>query len=153
MRFTGSIDAKTDEKGRVFIPASFRRLLHKSDHNGLILRRDIYQKCLVLYPESEWDAMVDNIKQHTNPFDRKGRDALRGFMAGAEYIGIDSNGRILIPRRYMEMAGISSEVRFIGMDTTIEIWDRQTADSHMADPDILADELNTIMNPKQHDES
>lgn len=146
MRFTGNIDAKTDEKGRVFVPAAFRKLLQQANLDALILRKDVFQQCLVLYPESVWDEMVDAIAARTNPFDSKGRAALRGFVAGAEKIAIDGNGRILIPRRYLEAADIQSEVRFIGMDNAIEIWNRQKADN-IINNDSLADSLESLMNP------
>ena len=145
MRFTGSIDAKTDEKGRVFVPAVFRKLLQQANLDALILRKDIFQQCLVLYPESVWNEMVDAITERTNPFDSKGRAALRGFVAGAEKIAIDGNGRILIPRRYLEAADIQGEVRFIGMDNAIEIWNRQKADN-IIDNDSLADTIEGLMN-------
>lgn len=151
MRFTGNIDAKTDEKGRVFIPATFRKQLQQADLDALILRRDIFQQCLVLYPESVWNEMVDTIAQRTNPFDSKGRAALRGFVAGAERIGIDGNGRILIPRRYLDAAEIRNEVRFIGMDTSIEIWNRQRADELLENTDILAENLENLMNPNNNE--
>lgn len=146
MRFTGNIDAKTDEKGRVFVPAAFRKLLQQANLDALILRKDVFQQCLVLYPESVWDEMVDAIAARTSPFDSKGRAALRGFVAGAEKIAIDGNGRILIPRRYLEAADIQSEVRFIGMDNAIEIWNRQKADN-IINNDSLADSLESLMNP------
>ncbi len=147
MRFTGSIDARTDDKGRVFIPASFRKILQQAGLDALVLRRDVFQKCLVLYPEDVWNDMVDSIVQRTNPFDSKGRAALRGFVAGAERIGIDGNGRILIPRRYMEAAKINGDVRFIGMDDSIEIWSRQEAEELLNNSDALAESLEEIMNP------
>ena len=146
MRFTGNIDAKTDEKGRVFVPAAFRKLLQQANLDALILRKDVFQQCLVLYPESVWDEMVDAIAARTSPFDSKGRAALRGFVAGAEKIAIDGNGRILIPRRYLEAADIQSEVRFIGMDNAIEIWNRQKAEN-IINNDSLADSLESLMNP------
>ncbi len=148
MRFTGNIDARTDEKGRVFIPAAFRKLLQQAGLDALILRRDIFQKCLVLYPEDVWNSMVDSIVQRTNPFDSRGRAALRGFVAGAERIAIDGNGRILIPRRYMEAAEISNgDVRFIGLDDSIEIWSRQKAENLLDHTEDLAGSLEDIMNP------
>lgn len=146
MRFTGNIDAKTDEKGRVFIPATFRKQLQQANNETLILRKDIFQQCLVLYPENVWDSMVDVIVSRTNPFDSKGRAAMRGFVAGAERIGIDTNGRILIPKRYLEAADIQGEVRFIGMDNSIEIWNRQKAEALLNDPNMLAESLECLMN-------
>lgn len=151
MRFTGNIDAKTDEKGRVFVPATFRKLLQQANLDSLILRKDIFQQCLVLYPENVWDAMVDAIAERTTPFDSKGRAAMRGFVAGAERISIDGNGRILIPRRYLESADIQGEVRFIGMDDSIEIWNRQKAESLLDTPDSLAESLERLMNTESHE--
>ena len=146
MRFTGNIDAKVDEKGRVFVPSSFRKILQREDSQGLIMRRDVFQRCLVLYPQEVWNAQVDAITARTNMFDRQGRDALRRFVAGAEAIALDSGGRMLIPRRYLEETGIKTEVRFIGVDDTIEIWERQAADALLKEPDTLADNLEEMMN-------
>ena len=147
MRFTGNIDAKTDQKGRVFLPAAFRRILMANSVEGLVLRRDVFQQCLVLYPLEVWNQMVDSITQHTNPFDRRGRENLRRFVADSESISMDSDGRILIPRRYLQAAGIEQEVRFIGMDNTIEIWNRQAADNLLSDPEGFADSIEGMMNP------
>ena len=128
MRFTGNIDAKVDEKGRVFVPSSFRKILQREEGQGLILRRDIFQRCLILYPQQVWNEQVDAITARTNMFDRNGRNALRQFVAGAEAVTLDSGGRILIPKRYLEEACIKNDVRFIGMDNTIEIWSSERAE-------------------------
>ncbi len=148
MRFIGNFDAKVDEKGRVFVPSSFRKILQKNETDHLILRRDVFQKCLVLFPQEIWDEQVDAITARTNMFDRQGRDALRRFVASAEPMTLDSGGRILLPRRYMEEANIHSEVRFIGVDNTIEIWSRQEADSLLDNSENLADMLEEMMSPK-----
>lgn len=146
MRFTGNIDAKVDEKGRVFVPSSFRKVLQKNENNSLVLRRDVFQHCLILYPQEIWDAQVDAVSARTNMFDRRGREALRRFVAGAEVVTLDSGGRILIPKRYLEEANIESELRFIGVDNIIEIWNRKTAEELLNEPDTLADELENMMN-------
>ena len=49
MRFLGNSEAKTDAKGRVFFPAVFRKQLQTAAEECLILRKDTYQDCLVLY--------------------------------------------------------------------------------------------------------
>lgn len=145
MRFTGNIDARLDDKGRVFLPAAFRRILQREGEGGLILRRDIFQPCLILYPEEVWNAQVDSITQRTNMFDRQGRDALRRFVAGAEAISLDSGGRMLIPRRYLEAAAIQGDVRFIGVDNTIEVWSKEAAEHLLDEPDKLGDDLEKMM--------
>ena len=149
MRFTGNIDAKVDEKGRVFVPSSFRKILQKEEEQGLILRRDIFQRCLILYPQQVWDKQVAAITAKTNMFDRNGRNALRQFVAGAEAVSLDSGGRILIPKRYLEEAGIKNDVRFIGVDNTIEVWNKQDAEALLGQPEALADCLEEMMNAPQ----
>lgn len=145
MRFTGNSDAKADAKGRIFLPAAFRKLLSQAGEDGLVMRRDIFQKCLVLYPRSVWNEMLDKVVSSTSPFSSKGRDVMRRLVAGTENLSIDSDGRILIPRRYLEMADITNEVRFIGMDNTIEIWNRQTADQLLESEDQLALDIEEMM--------
>ena len=150
MRFIGYIDAKTDAKGRIFLPAAFRKVLQAHEEERLVLRRDVFQKCLVLYPASVWDKQVDAITERTNMFDPVGRQNLRRFVADAESIVLDGSGRLLIPRRYLEFSGIESDVRFIGMDNTIEIWNRQAADALLEDTDSLAASLEMMFKNPTH---
>ena len=46
MRFIGNIEAKSDSKGRVFLPACFRRILQEAGCEKVMLRKDVYQDCL-----------------------------------------------------------------------------------------------------------
>ena len=46
--FLGNFEAKADAKGRIFVPAVFRKLLQSQDETWLVLRKDIFQDCLVL---------------------------------------------------------------------------------------------------------
>ena len=55
IRFLGNIEAKADTKGRVFIPAIFRKQLQAASEERLIMRKDVFQDCLTLYPESVWN--------------------------------------------------------------------------------------------------
>ena len=53
IRFLGNIEARADAKGRVFIPATFRKQLQAASEERLIMRKDVFQDCLTLYPELE----------------------------------------------------------------------------------------------------
>ncbi len=147
MRFTGSIDAKTDEKGRVFVPSVFRKILQKEEEEGLVLRRDLFEPCLTLYPRSVWESMVNDVLAHTNLYDRRQRQGLRLLTVDAEDITLDSGGRMLIPRRYLEYARITNDVRFIGFNNTIEIWDKQTAEDMLTNSQEAGDILEEMMRP------
>jgi MraZ protein len=120
--FIGNINAKTDAKGRVFVPASFRKILQSSEESRLILRKDIYQDCLVLTPEKIWREELNKLRERLNEWDEEEQHLFRQFAWLVEILDIDSNGRILIPKKYLQMANISNIVCFIGMNKNIELW-------------------------------
>ena len=73
---------------------------------------------------------------------------LRQFVYDTEAIALDGNGRFLIPKRFLEATNITSGVRFIGMDDTIEIW---TTDSDMPlmNSQEFAEKLTKVMTPEE----
>lgn len=145
MRFLGNSNAKTDTKGRVFLPAIFRKQLQAAAEECLIMRKDTYQDCLVLYPESSWNEQMNELRNRLNRWGPKHQMVFRQFVSDVEIITLDSNGRFLIPKRYLKLAKIDQEVRFIGMDDTIEIWSKETADTPFMDAELFGKELETIM--------
>ena len=54
MRYIGTIESKVDSKGRVFLPSVFRKAMQSSGVERLVLRKDVFQPCLVLYTEDVW---------------------------------------------------------------------------------------------------
>lgn len=151
MRFIGNIEAKSDSKGRVFIPAYFRRALQATGSSKLMMRKDIFQDCLVLYPEESWNKQLDALRTRLDRWNAHHQMIFRQFVADVEEINIDSNGRILIPKRYMKMAGIETEVRFIGMDDTIEIWAKEKLEQPFMDAATFGAEIEKIMTEKKED--
>ncbi len=122
MRFLGNIEAKTDSKGRAFLPAVFRKTLQMSGEENLVLRKDIFQDCLVLYPKSVWNEQLDFLRSKLNRWNAQHQQIYRTFIADAVSIELDGNGRFLIPKRQMRLAHIEQGIIFIGMGDTIEIW-------------------------------
>lgn len=110
-----------------------------------MLRKDVYQDCLVLYPESVWFATQNQLRQRLNKWDAKQQTIFRQFVSDAEVMVPDGNGRILLPKRYLQMAGIQSEVRFIGMDNTIEIWAKERADQPFMSPEEFSGALEELL--------
>ena len=145
MRFLGNSEAKTDAKGRVFLPAIFRKQLQTAAEECLIMRKDTYQSCLVLYPESAWNEQMAELRNRLSRWDPKHQMIFRQFVSDVEIITLDSNGRFLIPKRYLKLANIGQEVRFIGMDDTIEIWAKEKLDKPFMNPADFGRELEKIM--------
>ena len=145
MRFIGNIEAKADNKGRVFLPACFRRILQNGACDKVMLRKDVYQDCLVIYPEDSWNRQLDLLRSRLDKWNAGHQMIFRQFVADVEEINIDASGRILLPKRYMKMAGIQQEVRFIGMDDTIEIWAKEKVEAPFMSPEEFGRELEKIM--------
>ena len=110
-----------------------------------MLRKDVHQKCLVLYPLESWNAQLDLLRSRLDKWNARHQMIFRQFVADVEELHIDDNGRILLPKRYLKMADIEGEVRFIGMDDTIEIWAKEKLDKPFMDPEEFSSELEKIM--------
>lgn len=74
MRFLGTIEAKTDAKGRAFLPAAFRKMLQSAGEERMMLRKDVFQPCLVLYPESVWNEQMDELQARLNKWNKAHRE-------------------------------------------------------------------------------
>ena len=149
MRFLGNIEAKADAKGRAFLPAIFRKVLQASGEDNLVLRKDVFESCLVLYPERVWNEQLDILRQRLNRWDKEQWQIFRQFVSDAEVISLDGNGRFLIPKRYLKFAGIEQELKFIGVDDTIEIWSKDNSETPFDNPQNFGSALQSLMELKE----
>ena len=146
MRFLGNIEAKTDAKGRAFLPAVFRKVLQASGEECLVLRKDVFQKCLVLYPESVWNERFDLLKTQLKPWKQAHQQIFRQIVSEAEVVALDGNGRFLISKRLQKIAEIDQDIQFIGMDNTIEIWSPKNLQETLKPEEDFGIEFENIMN-------
>ena len=114
MRLIGNIEAKIDAKGRAFLPSVFRKVLQTSGEENLVLRKDVFEDCLVLYPESIWNEQTDLLRSRLNRYNAQHQRLWRQFVSEVELLTLDGNGRFLLPKRYLQMASIQQSIRFIG---------------------------------------
>ena len=123
MNFIGRFSAKIDAKNRVFLPSSFRKTVIAAAEESLVIRKDYFENCLVIYPMSEWRAEVERVRQRLNRFDVRQQMVYRQLLSEAQEVQIDSSGRILISKQQLEKVGIKQDVVFVGMQQVIELWD------------------------------
>jgi MraZ protein len=145
LQFLGNIEARADAKGRIFVPAVFRKRLQGADEEFLVLRKDIFQDCLVLYPGTVWENEIETLRVRLNKWNKEQQQVFRQFVLDAERLEMDASGRILIPKRYMTLVGIESDVRFLGVDDTIEIWAKERLEKPLVDPDEFSERLQELM--------
>jgi len=145
LQFLGNIEAKADAKGRIFVPAIFRKRLQSEGEEFLVLRKDIFQECLVLYPGSVWEKEIEMLRGRLNKWNREQQQIFRQFVLDAERLEMDASGRVLIPKRYLQMASIESDIRFLGVDETIEIWAKDKLDKPLIEPEEFSSKLQQLM--------
>ena len=121
--FLGTTDVSLDAKGRVILPTKYREELGE---NFYITAG--FQKCAQVMSVSEFDRFREQIRQL--PADKT--MALQYLMiAPAVLVSPNSQGRVVIPQRIREDMGLVGELTVVGMDTRIEIWDKQAFDRFM----------------------
>lgn len=145
MRFLGNIEAKTDAKGRAFLPAIFRKVLQAGGDERLVLRKDVFHPCLVLYPESVWNEQMDALRARLNRWNKQHQQVFRQFVSEVELLTLDGNGRFLLPKRYLCMAEIEQNIKFIGMGDTIEIWSNRKVEEQQMKPEEFGQALEELM--------
>ena len=145
LQFLGNMEARADAKGRIFIPALFRKRLQSGGEEFMVLRKDIFQDCLVLYPGSVWEKELEILRSRLNKWNREQQQIFRQFVLDAERIEMDASGRILIPNRYLQMVSIDTDVRFLGVDETIEIWAKEKLEQPLVDPGEFSAALQQLM--------
>ena len=114
--FLGEYSHTIDDKGRLTIPAKFRDELE----SGVVITRGL-DGCLWAYGRSEWDALADKIGQL--PTTNQAARNFSRFMFSSAFDSIpDRQGRILLPQKLRDYAGIQDETVIIGVKNKLEIW-------------------------------
>ncbi len=135
--FMGEYNHTIDAKGRIIIPSKFREAL--GDNFVVTLGLD---GCLFVYPNEEWMNFVAQLK--SLPGSKEARQMQRYFMAGAADCEVDKQGRILIPNKLREQAGLEKDIVFVGVLSKIEIWSKEKWDSNndYDDMDQIAEHMS-----------
>ena len=118
--FFGEFEYKVDLKGRVPLPARFRRVIKE----GAVALTQGTEECITAYPLAEWKKLATTLTSATVTRSKL-RKLNRAFFATAFQSNIDGQGRVALPDSLREYAGIEDEVVIIGANTYIEIWNRE----------------------------
>ncbi len=134
--FTGTHQHTLDEKGRVSVPAQFRRQLTGED---LYLNLGM-DGCLELYTPEKWSSLRDSLGKVSRNQERN-RFFVRRFASFVRPVSVDAQGRISIPADLQSLAGMKSEVVFLGQLDKIEIWSPDRLAAFMKREDISFEEV------------
>ncbi len=135
--FIGDFDSRADAKNRVVLPAAFKRELEGQEGVRLVIRKDIFENCLNIYPFPVWEAMMADLRSRLNPYDRRHAQFMREQQRSTCEASLDGNGRLLIPQRLLDAIGADKELTLLGVDDHIELWDKATFASQAMTGDAL----------------
>lgn len=144
--FVGEYISKLDNKCRVIFPSQLKRQVPDEEQSAaFVLKRDIYEKCLVLYPMSEWNRQTGMLKRRLNPFNRKHAEFLREFYRGTAEVYLDNNSRFLIPKSLLDYIGGEKELVFAGQEGKVEIWAKAVYEQKSMGNDSFAELAEDIL--------
>lgn len=149
--FIGVYECKVDVKGRLMLPSGLKKQLLPLLGDGFVLKRSLFQPCLELYPMSEWEKLVGQVNK-LNRFIKEHIDFIRMFTTGLKPIQLDATGRILIPKDLVDFAGIKKKIVVSSVINMIEIWDKDSYEKVINDPNIdFAALAEKVMGGKEND--
>ena len=135
-RFRGESDHKVDAKGRVSIPASFRRVIESCDPDW---KEGLPPRLILVYGGATRDYIegftieaMDEVDDKISKFPRgsaKRKAMERLYSAQSVEAIVDDTGRIVLPAKLREKIDLDGTVRFVSAGDTFEIWKPETYDA------------------------
>ena len=130
--FRGNHPTRVDEKGRLKVPADFKRVIDEkyaqkfyiTSQDGIVAQ---------VYPFEEWERIEQKLASlsNYNPTKKK-------FLTRANYYGqaveMDGQGRLLIPQILRESAQIRGDVAVLGYLTYLEVRNMEALDKEIKEP-------------------
>ncbi len=86
------------------------------------------------FPPEEWAVFKANVKANAD-LSAKGRQLSRMFFSMAFEATLDRQGRVLLPTKLAQYAGLSRDVTLAGVDDRLEIWDTTEWNRYLTDAD------------------
>ena len=149
--FIGKHEAKADVKGRVFIPSVYRKLLSNDEKERIVMRKDADNDCIVFYPEYIWNKKLNDLRESLDEWNPEDQMILFSFSEDAEWLDIDSQGRVLLSKKNQQAIGLTdNEVLFIGMIDRFAVWSKTRYEQVKLSPSDLASKLKEKMTKKMN---
>jgi MraZ protein len=117
--FRGTFQYKIDGKGRLPIPAPFRRVLEEAGQATVVVTH--LDQCLAVYAASEWMGLEQQLLLLPQ-FKKDSKALIRRLASQATDCAFDTQGRILIPSILRRAAALEKEVTVVGVLNRFEVW-------------------------------
>ena len=137
--FKGTYRHRLDPKGRLPVPAAFRRALEAAGEGRLVVT--LLDQCLAAYPPREWAAL--EVQLHALPaFSKPVKALTRLLTSRAADCELDVQGRILLPAALRTAADLAGEVVVVGVVDRFELWAPARWDDFVRESERLLDDVS-----------
>lgn len=137
--FIGEYTHSLDEKGRISVPAKFRRLLKE----GVVVTRGL-DHCLFMYPKAQWNEIAAKLA-NLPVSQKKSRAFMRLMLAGAWDASLDSQGRVMVPEYLRAYAAIRKHAVIAGLYNRLEVWDEDAWNTYKRQTEAASDDIAESM--------
>lgn len=127
--FLSTYANSVDKKSRISVPSSYRNILSSETYNGVVAYPSIKHQAIEL---SGYNRIVEisKIIQSLDIYSQE-RDAFETVILGeAVHLPFDGEGRIILPAKLKEYAGIEEQAVFIGKGLVFELWNADNFAEH-----------------------
>jgi MraZ protein len=129
--FRGVSTLNLDTKGRFAIPTKYRDRLVDLCASQLVITVD-KDRCLLIYPEPTWIEIEKKINDLPS-FNNATRILKRLYVGHAHEVEMDGQGRVLLPPKLRDFAGLAKKVALVGQGEHLELWDEERWDQQRDD--------------------
>ncbi|HVO11654.1 MAG TPA: division/cell wall cluster transcriptional repressor MraZ [Vicinamibacteria bacterium] len=135
----GTYHHRIDAKGRLPVPAAFRRAL--GDGPGATVVVTLLDQCLAVYAPQEW-ARLEGQLAALPAFSRQVKALTRLLTSRAAECELDVQGRILLPPTLRQAAALERDAVVVGVLNRFEVWSPATWDGFVRDSERLLDDVS-----------
>lgn len=129
--YVGTIVKSVDSKGRVSVPPAFRDILKSAGFDGLYARKNRRNASLECGPRSwlyDLRGLQNGVAEDTDDYD----DVIYRMVSSAEALAWDPEGRVTLPKKFLDHTGVTNQAAFVGKLGYFEIWDAGAFEKRMA---------------------
>ena len=119
--FRGANKVTLDAKGRMVMPTRYRDRIQERSQGRLVVTVDRDQ-CLLIYPLPDWEEIERKLMRLPS-LHAQARRLQRLMVGHATDLELDGHGRVLLPPKLREFAGLARQAVLIGQGNRFELWD------------------------------
>ena len=140
--FRGNHPTRVDEKGRLKVPADFKRLIDEK-YGAQFYITSLDGKVAQVYPFEEWQRIEEKLARLSN-FNPTKKKFLNRTNYYGQVVEIDGQGRLLIPALLRDSAKIQGEVAVVGNLTYLEVQSIEAYKKDIEENPFTSDDEKTL---------